>query len=262
MDTSREKDLEAQPQGGNSFERFFELDKHIAEDWVQCRSKAISPYVLGSLRLLFFLNTFAAVLEAFVGACRKSGQDVGKFFFKLTSLSAMSLAWYFALMTFLSFRHARDRTHWGPLRRFLLNALHISCWMFQIIIPPIYWLALKGYAIPHPGLISWWQDFSVHGLGILFLCIELALVKRWYACWRDGLVSTAMILMYMVWMWLAPVMIQDTLEDGTKRRWWPYNIYRFQNELALVFYPVTLVLCIFVSVIVVALHKWKNRPSQ
>lgn len=257
------KNLEGQQaegqRRGNWFVRFFELDKHIAEDWVRCRNKELDPYVLASLRFIFFVNTLCAVLESFIRACTSSGKNVAKFFFKLTSISAMSLTCYFALMTFLNIRHARDRTHWGPFRRFVLNSLHFSCWMFQIIIPPIYWFALKGYNIPHPHFVSWWQDFSVHGLGIVFLIIELAMVKKWYACWRDGIVSTSMILSYMFYMWLAPLLIEDTAKDGTKRGWWPYNIYRFDYELAPVFYIATLILCIVVSLIVVAIHKWKNK---
>lgn len=261
--SSPSRDIEALRERKSAFVRFFELDKHIAEDWVRC-SKGIDPYVLATLRLLFFLNTFAAVVEPFVRACRTSREEMGKFFFKLTHISALAVVIYFGLMTFLSFRHARDRSHWGPYRRFVLNSLHFSSWMFQIIICPIYWFALKGYSQPHAGFIAWWQDFSVHGFCILFLVIELVMVKRWYACWRDSIVSTGMILCCMLWMFLAPAIFEDSVlgSDGKKRRWWPYGIYRFGYSLAPVFYVVTLVLCILISLVIVALHKFKNRYSQ
>lgn len=264
-DGSRRDDVErsAVKQKENFFVCFFELDKHIAEEWVQC-IMGINPYILATLRLVFFLNTLAALIESFVKAFQSSEEDVGKFFFKLTNISAMALTVYFGLMMFLSFRHARDRTHWGPFRRFVLNSLHFSCWMFQIIIPPIYWFALKGYAKPHDGAVAWWQDYSVHGLGIIFLIIEIIMVRRWYACWLDALVSTGMVLSYMFWMFLAPVLFQDSKlgSDGKKRRWWPYNIYRFGYKPAPLFYLGTLFLCIFVSLIVVALHKLKNRQAS
>ena len=247
----------------NFFERFFKLDRHVAEDWVRC-SWNVNPYVLACLRLLFLTNMLLAVSRSLYRAFQlPTAIDTVKYFFKLTHLSNLALLMYFALMTLLSFRHARDRTHWDSLRRFVVNALHFSAWMFQIVIPPIYWIPLRGYENNHT-VVAWWQDVSMHGLGLVFLVIELVMVKRWYACWQDGVVSVGMMVSYMFWMWIAAALIMETVTVAgvsVQRHWWPYSIYRFGSKLAPVFYVGTVILCVVVSAMVVGLHKLKNRQS-
>jgi hypothetical protein len=244
------------------FVRFFELDKHLAEDWVRC-IKNLDPYILGFLRLFFFINTVAAILFSFTKDLTviESQQTnlPGKFFFKLTNLSGIALAAYFAIMGWLSLRFGRSRTHWGPLRRFLLNSLHFSCWMFQIVITPIYWGPLKGYKHLHPLILDWWQDFSMHGFGLIFLTIELVLVKYWYVCWKDTITSIGLFVLYMFWMWISTLIFIIYKKDGGSEPWWPYNIYKFSHKLAAVFYIATFVGSILISLMIVGFHNLKNR---
>ena len=259
-------DLESKHQNHRTwFVRFFELDKHLAEDWSRC-IKNLNPYILGCLRVVFFTNTILSIIFAFTKTLTVTGSQQtrlpGKFFFKLTNLSGMALTVYFAIMCWLSLRFGRSRTHWGALRRFLLNSLHFSCWMFQIIIPPIYWGPLKGLDNPHPSILDWWQDFSVHGLGLLFLIVELILVKYWYVCWKDTITSVGLILLYMCWMWISTLIFIYHQTDGTIEPWWPYEIYKFSHKMAVLFYAGTFVGCILVSLMIVGFHNLKNRFSS
>lgn len=237
----------------NWFARFFELDKHLVEDWIRGH-RDLHPAILAAVRLAFALAVGAALVYNF------ANRPHPKFFQKLTYLSGLALVFYLAIMAWLGFRHGRCRAHWGYLRRFLLNELHFSCWMFQCLIPPIYWLGIYPRVLrKNVALVDWWQDGSVHGLGTLALVVELAMARRWYLTLKDTLVNLTLILMYMFWMILSAWLFAAPDEDGTWAWSWPYAIYRFDFKYAWVVYVGTFISAFLVSFLVVGVHRAKNH---
>jgi hypothetical protein len=255
----RPEELDAVPKDTRNesrFERFFELDKHVVEDWFRCIYDW-HPSISASIKFVFALNITAALIFNFVihHAPRL------RFFGKLTYLSNIGLVMYLYTMAWLGFRHGRCRAHWGPFRRFLLSELHFSCWMFQFLIPPIYWLALFDSRKQKNTFEMWWQNISVHGSGMVVLIVELLLARRWYLTWKDTIVNMVLILLYMMWMWNAAFLFGKKLKSGNFELSWMYDIYSFEFKYAPWSYLGTLVAVVIFSLAIVGVHGLKNRVS-
>ncbi|KAF9003026.1 hypothetical protein BDQ17DRAFT_513668 [Cyathus striatus] len=171
------------------------------EDYRFVTSYALSPAILGAVRISLGLFTLASILSVLIYGGIKD-HSAGAYFSYFTHLSLIGLCSYFwatGVQT-IAFARSSDGTYplqrWPRALRYLQVLLTTTITTFPIVVTVVYWGLIAGsdsFASPYTS----WANVSQHLLNTVFALFEIGLTNIPPLPWVDLPLTLVMLGGYL-----------------------------------------------------------------